>query len=111
MVGRNTDVEAALDLVRAADGESVEHLRSGARLFTSSKNRPAPPPPCVQNGATVFPASFSPSKNVASGAAYVPYHMGEPTNTMSYPSSGGTLFSGGCFPAARSAFAALRVSP
>ena len=36
-------------------------------------------PPCVMNGATVFPDQSYAARNVATGGATVPHQQGEPT--------------------------------
>ena len=50
-------------------------LAFGHALATSAKKFHAPPPPCVQKGASVFPASLFASRKVATGGAGddVPY--------------------------------------
>lgn len=41
-------------------------------------------PPCVMNGATVFPDQSYAARNVATGGATVPHQQGEPTKTTSF---------------------------
>ena len=56
-------------------------------------------PPCVMNGATVFPDQSYAARNVATGGATVPHQQGEPTKTTSYaPMSGRRPFSAGRYP-------------
>ena len=48
----------------------------------SSSLRPMRLPPCVMNGATVFPDQSYAARNVATGGATVPHQQGEPTKTL-----------------------------
>jgi len=64
-----------------------------------------PPPPCVQNGARVFPEKLYVDKKVATGGAMVLYQFGVPTKIMSYfPKDSGGEIKGGLYPRSISPF-------